>query len=50
MLAAITTLVHEVGLTVVLAEHRLERVLHYADTVAWVRTDGTVEYLSLIHI
>ena len=44
VLAAITTLVHEVGLTVVLAEHRLERVLHYADTVAWVRTDGTVEY------
>ena len=44
VLAAITTLVHEVGLTVVLAEHRLERVLHYADSVAWVRGDGGVEY------
>ncbi len=44
VLAAITTLVHEVGLTVVLAEHRLERVIHYADTMAWVRPDGRVEY------
>lgn len=44
VLAAITALVHDVGLTVVLAEHRLERVLHYADSVAWVRGDGGVEY------
>ena len=36
VLAAITTLVHEVGLTVVLAEHRLERVLHQADTLVWL--------------
>ena len=43
VLGAITTLVHEVGLTVVLAEHRLERVIHVADTIAWVRRDGTVE-------
>ena len=36
VLSAITTLVHEVGLTVVLAEHRLERVLHQADTLVWL--------------
>ncbi|WP_040158068.1 ABC transporter ATP-binding protein [Nigerium massiliense] len=43
VLGAITTLVHEVGLTVVLAEHRLERVIHAADTIAWVTPGGTVE-------
>ena len=36
VLGAITTLVHEVALTVVLAEHRLERVLHQADTLVWL--------------
>ena len=62
VLAAITTLVHEVGLTVVLAEHRLERVMHAADTVIWLPGDGSIQYgpprevlaattiLSLIHI
>lgn len=44
VLAALTALVHDVGLTVVLAEHRLERVLHYADSLAWVRGDGTVAF------
>ena len=43
VLAAITTLVHEVGLTVVLAEHRLERVMHAADQVLWLPGDGTAE-------
>lgn len=42
VLSAVTTLVHEVGLTVVLAEHRLERVMHAADQVLWVPGDGTV--------
>ena len=42
VLASITTLVHEVGLTVVLAEHRLERVMEFADTVAWLPGDGSV--------
>ncbi|WP_130866034.1 ABC transporter ATP-binding protein [Acidipropionibacterium timonense] len=42
VLAAITTLVDEVGLTVVLAEHRLERVMHAADTVLWLPGDGSV--------
>ena len=43
VLAAVTTLVHEVGLTVVLAEHRLERVMQVADQVAWLPGDGTVD-------
>lgn len=43
VLAAVTTLVHEVGMTVVLAEHRLERVMQVADQVAWLPGDGTVE-------
>jgi len=33
VLAAITRLVHDVGLTVIMAEHRLERVGHLADRV-----------------
>jgi energy-coupling factor transport system ATP-binding protein len=34
VLATLTRLVHDLGLTVVVAEHRLERVVQYADTVA----------------
>lgn len=41
VLASITTLVDDVGLTVVLAEHRLERVMHAADTLIWLPGDGT---------
>lgn len=44
VLAAITTLVHEVGLTLVLAEHRLERVMHVADSIAWLPGDGSVRF------
>lgn len=33
VLAAITRLVHDVGLTVIMAEHRLERVGHLADRI-----------------
>jgi len=40
VLAAISTLVHEVGLTVVLAEHRLERVMQAADSIIWLPGDG----------
>ena len=43
VLAAITTLVHDVGLTVVLAEHRLERVMQAADQVLWLPGDGSAE-------
>ena len=42
VLAAITRLVHDLGVTVVLAEHRLERVVQYADQVIEVQADGTV--------
>lgn len=43
VLSAITTLVEEVGLTVVLAEHRLERVMHVADKIIWLPGDGSLE-------
>lgn len=43
VLSALTTLVHEVGLTVVLAEHRLERVMQAADVVLWVTGTGRVD-------
>ncbi|GHJ43993.1 cobalt ABC transporter ATP-binding protein [Catellatospora sp. TT07R-123] len=42
VLAAITRLVHDLGITVVLAEHRLERVVPYADRVVHLAGDGTV--------
>jgi len=42
VLAALTRLVHDLGLTVVVAEHRLERVVQYADRVVAVSADGTV--------
>ena len=40
VLATITRLVHDLAVTVVVAEHRIERVLQYADTVVHVGTDG----------
>jgi energy-coupling factor transport system ATP-binding protein len=42
VLAAITRLVHDLGVTVVLAEHRLERVVQYADRVIHLSGDGSV--------
>ena len=39
VLAALHRLVHDLGITVVLAEHRLERVIHHADRVLLV-SDG----------
>ncbi len=42
VLAAVTRLVHDLGVTVVLAEHRLERVVQYADRIIEVRPDGSV--------
>ena len=36
VLATLQRLVHDLGITVVLAEHRLERVLEYADRVVYV--------------
>jgi energy-coupling factor transport system ATP-binding protein len=42
VLATITRLVHDLAVTVVVAEHRVERVLHYADTVVHVSPSGEV--------
>ncbi|AKU17174.1 ABC transporter ATP-binding protein [Luteipulveratus mongoliensis] len=44
VLAAVHRLVHDLGVTVVLAEHRLERVVHHADSVLLVE-DGVVSDL-----
>ncbi|TAM88421.1 MAG: ABC transporter ATP-binding protein [Jatrophihabitans sp.] len=40
VLAAVQRLVHDIGLTVLLAEHRLERVVQYADSVVWLPGGG----------
>lgn len=40
VLSTLTRLVHDLGLTVVLAEHRLERVVQYADRVIYLPGDG----------
>ncbi len=40
VLAALHRLVHDLGMTVLVAEHRLERVAQYADRVLWLPTDG----------
>ena len=42
VLAAITRLVHDLGVTVVMAEHRLERALQFADRVLYLPGDGRV--------
>jgi energy-coupling factor transporter ATP-binding protein EcfA2 len=42
VLAAVTRLVHDLGVTVLMAEHRLERVIQYADRIVRVHRDGTV--------
>ncbi|CAM3564403.1 ABC transporter ATP-binding protein [Occultella aeris] len=40
VLAALTRLVHDSGITVLLAEHRLERVVQFADSVISLTPDG----------
>ncbi|WP_016699091.1 ABC transporter ATP-binding protein [Actinoalloteichus spitiensis] len=42
VLAAITRLVHDLGVTVVAAEHRMERVVQYADRLVHLPGDGSV--------
>ncbi len=42
VLATLTRLVHDLGVTVVLAEHRLERVVPFADRIVLVEGDGRV--------
>jgi energy-coupling factor transport system ATP-binding protein len=43
ILAALTRLVHDLGLTIIAAEHRLERIVQYADQIAVIDSDGHVE-------
>jgi len=42
VLAAVTRLVHDLGVTVVMAEHRMERVVQYADAMLLLPGDGRV--------
>ena len=42
VLAALQRIVHDLGVTVLLAEHRLERVVQFADRVVHVTQDGHV--------
>ena len=46
VLAALLRLVHDLGVTVVLAEHRLERVIQYADSLVVLGGDGSARYGS----
>ncbi|MFI6032894.1 ABC transporter ATP-binding protein [Streptomyces sp. NPDC051315] len=46
VLAVLLRLVHDLGTTVLLAEHRLERVLHYADQVALLPAPGAAPVLG----
>ncbi|HEX5096397.1 MAG TPA: ATP-binding cassette domain-containing protein [Acidimicrobiia bacterium] len=43
VLAMLTRFVHDLGLTVLLAEHRLERVVQYADRIATIDDSGRVD-------
>ena len=46
VISAIARLVHDLGMTVVIAEHRLERVVQYADSMILLPGDGTVRHGS----
>lgn len=44
VLASITRLVHDLAVTVIVAEHRIERVVHYADSIIHVDPNGVVRH------
>ncbi len=46
VLAAVLRLVHDLGVTVLLAEHRLERVIQYADSVVLLDGHGSARFGS----
>ncbi|MFE6482478.1 ABC transporter ATP-binding protein [Streptomyces sp. NPDC057757] len=46
VLAVLQRLVHDLGTTVLLAEHRLERVVQYADQVVLLRSPGAAPLLG----
>lgn len=50
VLAALTRLVHDLGVTVLLAEHRLERVVQHADTVVLLAADGSAVQGDPAHV
>lgn len=41
VLATVSRLVHDLGVTVVMSEHRMERVVQYADSMVLIAGDGT---------
>lgn len=43
VLAIINKLVHDLGLTVIMAEHKLERVIHFVDRIVLVQGDGQIQ-------
>lgn len=43
VLSILHRLVHDLGLTVIIAEHRLERVIQFVDRIILVHGDGTLE-------
>ena len=43
VLAILQRIVHDLGITVVIAEHRLERVIHYAERIIYIESDGSVK-------
>jgi energy-coupling factor transporter ATP-binding protein EcfA2 len=47
VLALLQRLVHDLGLTVLLAEHRLERVVHYADRIVLLPGGGAPVVIGL---
>jgi len=50
VLSILHRLVHDLGLTVIVAEHRLERVIQFVDRIILVHGDGTLELGSTTHI
>ncbi|MDO5503404.1 MAG: ATP-binding cassette domain-containing protein [Actinomycetia bacterium] len=44
VLATLSRLVHDLGVTVVVAEHRIERVIHLVDSIIEVGADGRVRH------
>lgn len=46
VLSSVTRLVHDLGMTVVVAEHRLERVVHHADGIVLVEGSACSDVLA----
>ena len=43
VLSLLSRLVHDLGITVIVAEHRLERVIQFVDRILFVKGDGSAE-------